>query len=97
MGKSPKEKTAHINNVFGQEESGAGYEAAKRGLNDAKVVAFGASKVYLRKKLQNWRPVVVSLPHSHSLSLTVSLIYAASLGCARAGRNSCNSLSLSLS
>jgi len=27
--------------------------AQKRGLNDAKVVAFGASKVYLRKKLAN--------------------------------------------
>lgn len=80
---------------LGKRKVKLGMRLQKRGLNDAKVVAFGASKVYLRKKLQNWRPVVVSLPHSHSLSLTVSLIYAASLGCASTGRNSCNSLSLS--
>lgn len=52
------------------------YGAAKRGLNDAKVVAFGASKVYLRKKLQNWRPVAVYLPPSHytpSVSSSLSL------------------------
>jgi len=69
-----QKKTAHINNAFGRTSTSM---AKKRGLNDAKVVAFGASKVYLRKKLAKWSPaqsqsLTVSISHSESLSLTLS-------------------------
>lgn len=82
--------------------SGAGEGAAKRGLNDAKVVAFWCVKSLSTKKVAKLEascclPPTSTLPPTLSLSPCVSLIYAASLGCASTGRNSCNSLSLLMS